>query len=335
MENNSTWQQVYRLAAELFKLGPWDYLEESDVFGITIPETSKQYFVSIMGSAGNLMALTAYEGPEALARFWMLEDSETADAGDILSIPHMIVTFEKKEDIDEGQLTRFRALSNDPVFHHLFPEVRKVVPGQFPNEPDEAYLSDFAVILEQSLDVLRRAENDSDFIHPEDTDDETYLMREKENNEWTDQYRTIENKSWPITITWNREDIDQVVSLPQSNAVLQAHYQLMPFHVQEKDKPIFFPYAVVLVNKKSGRIEGTEMMVADPDLQTMLGKIPKQYLEFIKALGFRPRSVEAKNPVLEGLLEEPLRLCGIRLVHFQQLPAMAEAIQGMLEYMKK
>jgi len=339
MKKDNTWQTVYRLAADLYRLRPWTYLSETDVFGVMIPGTGKKYFLSIMGSEGTMSALSAYEETTALGQFWALEENGTADSGDVLSISHLILSFEKESDIDPDQLKRIRSMETDFGFTVEFPEVRKIIPGQFPADPDETQLNDLAFILEQAIDVCSRAAGDPDFIHPPDMDDEMYLLREQvkhgDNISWTDKYRRIKIKPLHYKYIPKQKDIDELISLPASQAIMQAHFQMMPLPVKEEGKPGFFPFIVLLVNKKSGIIENSHMAVADPDYETMLGTIPKIFLDFIKTLGFRPRSVEVKSPLLLEMLQNPLKQCDIRLLQFKQLVAMEEAIEGILKSIQK
>jgi len=54
--------RIYDLARDFRKLSPWDYMNEDEIFGIKIPDNDRIYFISIMGSLGEVFALTSYEG---------------------------------------------------------------------------------------------------------------------------------------------------------------------------------------------------------------------------------------------------------------------------------
>jgi len=339
MEKNETWQRIYALAAEIYQLEPWKFLLESDVFGVMPPESKKEYFVSIMGSDGVLPAVAAYEGPAALALFWMLESSENAEGSDILSIPHLILSFETRDDIDPGQFNRFTSLSREKVSIDRFPEVRRVIPGQFPSEPDDWHLNEMVTILEQTQGVCQRAVTDTAFIQPLGTDESVYLIREPDNKnektEWTDTYRDVRLDAPQYKFTWQKKDIDEITALPTSQSVMQVHSQLLPLPVKQEGKPVFFPFLLLMLNKKSQRIEGYQLLIADPDYESMIEKVPEVFLGYIKALGFRPRTLEVKNSLLYNILHEPMQQCGIRLIQFKQLPAVNKAVESLIENMQK
>lgn len=333
MEINQTWKQLYELAAELYRLSPWKVLYESDVFGVESPRTGKQYFISIMGSDGILPALAAYEGANALNQFWSIENLETGDASYIFTVPHLMLSFEDKKDIDPRQFERFQSSGNTSVFGEKFPELRHIIPGRFPDEPGEVMLGEMITILQQTLDVLRRSMDDPDLIFPEDLEEDTYLVRtfDTGNNAWVDKYLTVKSSPVDYKYTWTDEDISEINSLPLTYAVMQAHGQLLPLQVKEKDS-LYFSYLIILINKKSEIIEKYELLIADPDFHSMLEKVPGRFLNFIKELGIRPRAIEVKNDTLFGMLSEPLRMCGIKLIKYKELPAVTKAINGILEY---
>jgi hypothetical protein len=339
MKNPETWRTLYQLAATIYNLQPWTYLLETDVFGVKSPVTEKKYFISLMGSEGTLHALVAYEETVALGQFWALQESGSADSGDVLTIPHMIITYGTEEETDPLQLQQLRSLGTDFGFKEEWPEVKHVVPGHYPVDPDDSRLEELVIILGQAVDVCTRAGEDPTFIHPDDTDDETYLLREqvrqKDKLVWADKYRKITIKPLAYKVSWKKGDVEALNALPASQAVMQAHVQMMPLPVKDEGKPGLFPFIVLLTHKKTGRVEGYFLAVPDPDYETMLGNIPLLFLGYIKTLGFRPRSIEVKSALLHEMLEKPMTQCGIRLVKTEKLTTVEEAIEHFLEAMQK
>jgi hypothetical protein len=339
MKTPETWRNLYELASQLYRLAPWSHLEETDVFGIKSPVTDKKYFISVMGTAGTLRAVAAYEESTALGQFWDLQLSGSADSGDVLAIPHLIVSFGSEAETDAEQLKLLRSLGTDFGFNDEWPEVKRVVPGHYPVDPDEAMLNELVIILGQALEVCTRAAGDPEFIHPEAMDEDIYLVREqvkqKDTLVWADKYRKIAIKPLAYKVTWKRADVDALNALPSSQAVMQAHFQMMPLPVKDEGKPGLFPFIVLLTNKKTGRVEGYFLAVPDPDYETMLGSIPLIFLNYIRTLGFRPRLIEVKSPLLAEMLEKPLEQCGIRLLSAEKLTTVEAAIEHFLEAMQK
>jgi len=49
-----TWDRVFSAAEKIKEMKPWEWMAETDIFGIRIPETERIYFISVMGSAGEV-----------------------------------------------------------------------------------------------------------------------------------------------------------------------------------------------------------------------------------------------------------------------------------------
>jgi hypothetical protein len=263
----------------------------------------------------------------------MLDNSETADGSDVFSIAHTILSFETEKEINGEQLKRFKEVSANPAFVSQFPEIHRVVPGFCNSDPADDFLDEIVLILEQSVDVLQRLAEKKSILETEDED--TFLFRETENGKWTDKTRHIEFTQPDYSATYTEEDINPVNKLPMTQAVLQAHSQLLPFPVEENGERKYFPYLIVLLNKRSYQVEGREMVYANPDFNTMLSKVPKIYLDFIKQMGFRPRSVEFMSPLLFELLSPALEQCDIKPVLFKKLPMVTDFVEGFIKKLQK
>lgn len=87
--NLQLWKNLYTLFDEFTAMQPWTYLYETDIFGVKSPDTQQQYFISIMGTRGEVFGLAAYEGPLALHRFWDFYEYE-AELG-----PESLLIFQK------------------------------------------------------------------------------------------------------------------------------------------------------------------------------------------------------------------------------------------------
>ncbi len=50
-------KKLYAVAGRIKELAPWEWMEESQIFGVKNPATDELGFVSIMGRAGEHFAL--------------------------------------------------------------------------------------------------------------------------------------------------------------------------------------------------------------------------------------------------------------------------------------
>jgi hypothetical protein len=66
------WLPLYEAADRIKELAPWEWMEESDVFGVQDPDSGEIGFVSIMGLLGEHVCVGVYLGVNALHQFWTL-----------------------------------------------------------------------------------------------------------------------------------------------------------------------------------------------------------------------------------------------------------------------
>lgn len=241
MENIEIWKEIHSLAAELYLIAPWKYMEETDTFGVKTASTGKTYFISIMGSAGQVRAVSAYEGDNALEQFWELENRPDVEPETIMLIPHIMLSFDIKKNIDNTQKEIFKKTGLHQGKLKEWPDLKRVIPGLVPTIPGRSSLNDFNEILVQVLDVCSRARHNIGFIHPDGNDDETYLIREPVTKVgktvWHDKYRQVLSKPESFKATIKQQDIDSLRLLRKVPVVFQADYRLIPTPVREKNMP--------------------------------------------------------------------------------------------------
>jgi len=336
MESKEQWLKLYQLSEEWYSLEPWNFLYESDIFGV---KTGNQtYFVSIMGSAGEFTGISAYEGIDALEKYWLLYDREMAESADVLTIPHMLLSFEPDKQFDADQKKRLKEYGYNFRFKQALPELKRVIPGLVPFTPDDVYLGEFNIVLEQAIAVCKKAFRDTEYIYSDGQDDDTYLIMEKgegQDAKWKSHKRKLKFSKKTMKGNCSREDLDVITALQTGNAVMQANFQMMPFPMKEKDTVPYFPVLALMTNKKNGIVEAHDLLIPLPDYSSLLSKIPQIYAGFIKELGFKPRCIEVCRPEMFDTLSDTLGKCNIHIVFKDRLDTIEEAMDHFINSMQK
>ncbi|HAX92359.1 MAG TPA: hypothetical protein DCY25_00180 [Bacteroidales bacterium] len=332
-DNIEKWRAIHRAAAELYKLAPWKYMEETDVFGVKTAASGKTYFISIMGSAGQVFAFSAYEGSRALESFWEMQCNEEVEPQSILVIPHMMLSFKNLKDIDKIQKEILKETDLFSTAHKKLPVLTQVIPGLVPALPRETYLDDMVEIIPQVVDVCSRASVNISLLLPEENDDETYLIREpgkeKGKTVWRDKYRKAVQEPATYISTIREEDIEPLRFLRRTQSVYQADYRIMPAPVREKGNPDYFPFTVLLTDKKSGIILGYKLVPPLPDYHSMVENMPLIIVELIKSLKVRPLRIEVRDLILFELLKPAMVRCEINIIRKPDLVSIDEAFEGL------
>ena len=300
-------------------LRPWSFFSETDIFAIRDPRSGTLWFASIMGEARITEGISFYEGPEALAGFWDLQRADPPKPDDILTIPHLIITFDSPKVIDPQQKEFALAAGYD---QKKWPDIRENIPGWRPDYPAPERLTLLETLLEQSIGVIRRANRDMECIHPAEDNEIQYLVREfsREKGKWTDNYLDIEPVELSYKITFPSEIPPQLKSKPKKPEVVQIDASFLPTPVKSDDGRVFFPLFLSFYHKRKEILLGFENIPPFPDLKSAYERIPAVVAQKLLELPFKPFQIEVRSPLLAMLLTGLTQSAGIALkqVRFMQ-----------------
>lgn len=340
MSKDEIFRKIYALAKEIRELEPWNWMMETDVFGVAIPGSDRSWFVSVMGSNGEFTALSAYKGSHGLHGFFMLQDRRDALPPEtILTIPHLMLSFTDRGELSQEQLETIKTAGIAFRGTGNWPSLEEVVPGYMHAFPEGETLEDALIVFEQALEVIRRCENGTEFLYIEHEthDDMLVRIRKKVKDQlvWEDRYIPIpELEEAPQYRTEAPGSlISQVRQLPESRKVLQLDLPLLPAPVKEPGKKGYFPFGLLFLDKKSGMMAGMEMMSPVPDLHSMYEMVPVKVLEQFLKLGYRPARTEVRSDLLYTLLHTVFGRAGCRLIGIRGMPLMDEFITGLHDHL--
>src|SRR5215216_6837141 len=60
LPTNEQWRRLYEAAVGVKELAPWEWMTETDVFGVQDPETEEIGFVNVMGMLGEHFGVSLY-----------------------------------------------------------------------------------------------------------------------------------------------------------------------------------------------------------------------------------------------------------------------------------
>lgn len=328
--NNIQWHKIIQLARKIYTLSPWKWFDERDIFGVNIPGKNLNYYISIMGSVNQVFAISAYKGDTALYQFWDLMDIDMEERAEkLIEIPQLMLSFEiiNDQNYEDRKKMKLKGLdvktgNNCILFHEL-------VPGYLPKIIDDDKVNEFSILLEQTLDVINRSKKDMYFIHPEEHDDEMYLVRQKKKvgnqDKWQDIYQRIKPQSYKIPVKYPPDGLDKLISLPKKPVVFQCGFFLIPNPVNDEVTGPYFPYMLLLINKMNGIAEDFQLMTPQPDLKSMHGNIPQVFLEILNNQPFKPFKIEISSTLLDTLLTGILSQAGIEVKMMPKLSVLEQA----------
>ncbi len=163
-----TWQELFRAGIGMRDLEPWQWLAETDLFGVRDPATGELCTCCVFGQGGDVRGLSAYRGADGLDSLLRLltGDFDRGSPLDHLEAylgQHCLVAiFETDRDPDP----RDEAIASRIGLHGTadLPRFRSHWPGHEPwyLDPDEVTL--LTLVLDQAVDLARRARGRSTLL---------------------------------------------------------------------------------------------------------------------------------------------------------------------------
>ena len=339
------WRKLYELASQVKALAPWDWMFEDEVFGVQDPETGSTGFVSVMGTAGEHLAVALYQDAGALYDFLELHDqAEDEDGGDLLSamrvieIPQVQASFEDNGDLEKEDKAIIKQLGLKFRGAQNWPKFRSYAPGLFPWFITNTEARRLITALEQLLDVAPRCRENEDLLAP-DEDGTVFLVRvprvENGVTLWEDKIQKIEEPDpEPIMVPIDEESLAQAKQLQRARADLEIEFSMMPMPTSEKknERP-FFPYMLMVADSASGALLGAEMFQPLPTVLDMYGRLPQTLTDLFLRLEAVPESLQLRNELAAELLEPLAEELQFELELTEELPAIDQAMEMMNQMM--
>jgi hypothetical protein len=149
------WQKLYQAAIHLKEIAPWEWMTETDIFGVQDPETEEIGFVSIMGMLGEHLALALYLGAEGLYGFWGFQQvADSAPAEALLEIPHLQASFEDRGELTKKDRDLIKELGLKFRGRQAWPMFRCYRPGYLPWYLEAPEARSLTYALEQAVEVV-------------------------------------------------------------------------------------------------------------------------------------------------------------------------------------
>jgi hypothetical protein len=334
------WKRLYELAAELKKLAPWEWMDETQIFGVENPETKEIGFISPMGMMGEHLSIGVYRGAEGLYGFWDFQEvGLEGEPYALFEIPQLQVSFEDRESLEKQDRDiikkldlKFRGSQNYPLF-------RGIKPGFMPwfITSDEAQM--FIYAIEQTLEVAPRVRENPAILDDEsDTKNEVVLVRVAEkqgkNLVWRDEIREIPppaDKEFTVKIPQGL--VDELKTFPQAKKlVLEIDLFYAPTPIAEKGKRPFIPKMLMLADRTSGMIAGFEI-IAPQEIETEnFAEIARHLFESLHKLQVRPQEIRVAHDDVFDLLKGFNQQLNIKLRQTDDLRTIEAAKEEMFGF---
>jgi hypothetical protein len=334
----SDWRRLYESAVKIKELAPWEWMSETDVFGIEDPESAKIGWVSVMGALGEHFSIALYPDVVTFHRMRRLTPHDMRnDPAQFLNVPHLQASFEDRgfvqaqdRRIIEELGLRFRGRNAWPVF-------RSYRPGYHPwyLEPEEVLR--LSVALEQLLNVAPRFLENPSLLPSSEKD--RYLVR-RLNREGRERWEDIsilipEPPPIPPVAPPIPPNVGALKRLPRKKMSIEVEFSGFPIKIGEEGDRPRFPYLFLAVEGEKGLVLGFDFIEVVSGMEAALAEVSAHIAGIFLEQGFLPAEIRIKSQLLCDALEGLGRELQIGLKRVSLLKRLDAARASLDQHMSR
>lgn len=329
------WKALYDAADDFKKIKCWDWMLDSDMFGVQNPANDEIGYCCVMGRLGEHFALGIYLGTEGLETYLKIQNREiTIDNMEALTSQKcLMASFEDRNDLSEADRDiikklelRFRGRNQWPLFRSYLPGY----PPWYLTASEAEYLT---LALRQAIEVSLRFKKDPDMLIPPKRN--RYLVRvsRKTNGgwQWTDEWlKPAPLKEPEIVIPPINEVRLQRIrkEVKRRGGTWEVDFFFSPTPVREGKERPYYPYAVLYVDSYSGLIMNANMMKPE---EYMTG-FPNSLMDLIEKAKVKPKEILVRKEEAFELLKLIASRLDIKLKLTGKLEMLEYAQMSMLQF---
>lgn len=334
------WAALNEAAIKFKNLRCWEWMNDSDLFGVENPESGEIGYCCVLGQLGEVLALNVYPGSEGLASYWRLHDASSAameqeealDNRALISTQLcLMASFEDRSELHQKDLQIIRAIGMKFRGKNQWPMFRSYRPGFVPwflTQPEVRFLS---VALRQAVEVATRFRDNPDLLDSPDGDSELYFVRVLEEETWENRWQ----RPAPYKARLSVPLLDEVrlARIQRSKfprrTTWYAAYVVLPMVIEEGDRP-YYPCGFPVLSEE-GMALGIDLFKPG-EVEHALGD---KFLNLVEKLKCLPEHLLVANEEAFHLLEPIAGRLGFQIKQADRLPAIEAFLRNMEKYLDR
>lgn len=302
------WRRLYNAAVKFKQHECWNYMWDSDIFGVQNPETGEIGYCCVMGRNGEHFALAVYKGSEGLKGLLSIFNGEVdATSINTLHVQNcLMASFEDRKYLDRRDYEIIKKLGLKFRGRKAWPLFRDYTPGCYPwylSSKDARFLT---TALEQSIEVSMRMRGNPDLLT---SNDESLCLvrvpyRVENNIKWKDKWiepPPIIREIKSIDIVKNpkyKKRLENIRKDKNQRGTWEIGMFYSPEGVQEGSERPYYPKLIVYVDHDSKMILSF-FMARPTDYQE---DFIDRFISFLENINFLPRKIIASDVEILALL---------------------------------
>ncbi len=330
------WEKLYNLMDDISELKPWEWMDESDLFGVKNPHRDEIGFISVMGQLGEHYAIGVYMGEKGLDGFWFMQENGPELSPEVLlQVPQLQASFEDRDYLSSPDREIIRKLGRIYRGQSAWPLFRSYRPGFMPWHLEDDERKFMLHLLEQTLDVAPRYRDNPDLLDSLDFDE--YLVRIPSSKSgktgWHDhRMEIVPNWPSPDSAELKPETIKRWNILPPGSGSIEVDVFIYPSAIQDKNQRPYFPHVLLMVEATNGLVVSNDLLTPLPSQEAMWESVAQKVVDGLIKLKIRPHRLQVSSELLEHLLVPVLKDINVKVEYRKNLPGIKEARESLLNF---
>lgn len=327
-------KNLFNTIIEFKNMSPWNWMSNSDIFAVENPATGQIGYCDIMGEGGETFGLAVYLGNTGWR--W-LSDRLTDTPVDSFSMfmqNCISVTFENAGELEPEDKEIIKKLGLKFKGKNAYPLLRRYSPGHIPVMINEAEAEFLNVALQQTMMLAPKVKEDPNcLVSPEGDLVIRRLNKNKKGwmNHWFSPGLTPD-----ITMPDNSfisEIAGQIKNLRTRGSEIWAlgMFFLPEPVLDDNEKNIFFPLALVILDRKTGLILNNRLV----DYNYLEKELLSLFAATVKKAGFIPSALETTMEEIYFTFSPVDELLRVKPVLSESIEVLDEMEQEMMRMFLK
>jgi hypothetical protein len=329
------WENLYRAAIHFWKIQPWQWVDDTDLFGVKNPEDGEIGYCCVTGALGEFLALVVYLGSEGLEGYLKIQSKESPDDEDMLgSGKCLVASFENRKALQKPDHDVLKRLGLEFRGSKSWPLFRSYEPGYYPWFLNQQQVRFLAHALWQTADVSLRTKNNRSLLAS--SEEGRFLVRVPEqigpDLRWKDEWllpAPLERAKYEVPVP----DELRLERIKQKGLNKTGIWEIDFFHapvpVQEENRP-FFPLSLLVVDHDSGFVFAVHL--ASRDRHGI--EFQKQMVDTIEETSLLPLEIWVKREEVSQLFEPIVFRLGLKMKKVKRLQQLEHAKKSMGSYFR-
>ena len=332
------WKELYEQALQFKGIAPWDWMDDSDLFGVKDPVSGETGYCCILGAGGQVFGLAVYKGTDGLDGYGIARNlPESQYDEDMIHLKKcLLLTFEDRSCLEKQDLQVIKNLGLHFQGANAWPFFRTYDPGYFPWHFNAEQVRFMSICLQQVNETVTRFGKDRSLFNPPQPG--VHFVRVRENlmtgGAWKDAWlKPVRlEKRYMIKQEMDGGRLQKIIkNSRRQKAVWEADFFYAPMVVGGKGERPYFPVTLLLVDHDSYFVFTGHFSAHNQ----YLPEFCEEFLKVMEKEKIIPAEVRVCKEELKWMLDPLAQALGVQISLARKLPVADKVGEDMRRFFRE